>query len=570
MAHISEASPDLSGEADIKTDSVDSGAAQAESDLYAELMGLLGAEAANLGADDGQGSAGPGEDDEEPSAEIVVEAEPVEAIEAELDPADLSDSLKLFLREAGRAPLLTAAQEVELAKQFERGDKAAKDRMIESNLRLVVSIAKYYRGRGLPFLDLIQEGSLGLIRAVEKFDHRKGFKFSTYATRWIRQAVTRAVADKARTIRMPVHVGEKLNKIVRSQRKLRVELGREPNDFEIAQDLYMTVEDVQRIRTTAQSPKSLEEPVSNEDGSDEFGDFLPADQPDAHDYAEISWTERMVEANLLDILSERERKVLEMRFGLNGKQPLTLEQTGHEFGVTRERVRQIEGNAIKKLKAGWDHSAGSASAGPSHYDELEDDQEVQLNPHENEVEPEPFAALDYYQSHPKVRDSLMQTERFIFESLNGLNPDLGGPVSLARVAELLGGQISADEVWRRYNRIVEQFQEADERAARLANTNKKVQEHATTTLMEKHGVEVADIIRYIDVLTERERSVLARLHGLDGNQPMRKFEIARADKCRGSSVHESEDRGLARIRQAKDTDQPEQGAEIIVGRGNDG
>jgi RNA polymerase primary sigma factor len=260
------------------------------------------------------------------------------------------DSLRLYLREIGKVPLLTADQEVYLAKRIERGDMGAKTQMIEANLRLVVSIAKSYLGRGLSFLDLIQEGSLGLIRAVEKFDYRKGYKFSTYATWWIRQAVTRAIADKARTIRIPVHMVEKLNKVVHIERQLVQRLGREPRPDEIALELEMTTAEVRDILRMAQHPVSLEKPIGEEEES-ELGDFVEDEQAESpFDTAQVSLRREDIE-NALASLPERDRKVIELRFGLSGAQPCTLEEVGKAFGVTRERIRQIENNTLKKLES---------------------------------------------------------------------------------------------------------------------------------------------------------------------------------------------------------------------------
>ena len=258
------------------------------------------------------------------------------------------DSLRLYLRAIGKVPLLTADQEVSLAKRVERVDVAAKTQMIEANLRLVVSIAKSYLGRGLPFLDLIQEGSLGLIRAVEKFDYRKGFKFSTYATWWIRQAVGRAIADKARTIRMPVHMVERLNKLVHVERRLVQQLAREPQAEEIAAELEMTTAEVREIRRMAQLPVSLEKPIGEQEDA-KLGDFVEDELAESpFEVAAVSLRCMEIE-HALSALPERERQVIELRFGLHGGQPQTLEEVGRAFGVTRERIRQIENNTLKVL-----------------------------------------------------------------------------------------------------------------------------------------------------------------------------------------------------------------------------
>jgi len=268
----------------------------------------------------------------------------------DLKPDMTTDSLQLFLKDIGKVRLLTAAEEVILAKAIERGDLDAKQKMVESNLRLVVSIAKNYRNQGLPFLDLIQEGTLGLVRAAEKFDYRKGFKFSTYATWWIRQAIARALADKARTIRIPVHVVEKLNKIGRAERKLVTELGREPTPEEISEHTGIDPEEVDSIKRSAQAPVSLEKPVGDEEES-EFGQFI-ADERAESPYeraAEILTKEALREA--LENLSYRERRVLELRYGLGGEHPRTLDEVGRTFNVTRERIRQIENQSLKKLQS---------------------------------------------------------------------------------------------------------------------------------------------------------------------------------------------------------------------------
>jgi RNA polymerase primary sigma factor len=259
------------------------------------------------------------------------------------------DSLRLYLRSIGRVDLLSADQEVFLARRIERGDMEAKQQMIEANLRLVVSIAKGYLGRGLSFLDLIQEGSLGLIRAVEKFDYRRGYKFSTYATWWIRQAVTRAIADKARTIRIPVHMVEKLNKVVHVERQLVQEFGREPTPEEIAAELQWTTREVKDILRISQLPVSLEKPIGEEEDS-ELGDFVEDETAESPFELASENLRRENVRRALDALPAREREVIEMRYGLRGNKARTLEEVGRAFGVTRERIRQIENNTLKKLE----------------------------------------------------------------------------------------------------------------------------------------------------------------------------------------------------------------------------
>ncbi len=259
------------------------------------------------------------------------------------------DCLRLYLRSIGKVELLTKKQEIELSKRIERGDMSAKRHMVEANLRLVVSIAKSYLGRGLSFLDLIQEGSLGLIRAVEKFDYRRGFKFSTYATWWIRQAVTRALADKARTIRIPVHMFEKLNRVVQVERTLVQRLGREPEPREVAAELRWSVPEVRDVMRVAQMPVSLEKPIGDDEYS-ELGDLVADDTVESPFETASDNLQRENVRRALDTLPAREREVLELRYGLKGQRPLTLEEVGQAFGVTRERIRQIENNTLKKLK----------------------------------------------------------------------------------------------------------------------------------------------------------------------------------------------------------------------------
>jgi RNA polymerase primary sigma factor len=258
-----------------------------------------------------------------------------------------TDALQLFLREAGRHALLTAAQEVELAKKIERGDEPAKQRMIQSNLRLVVSIAKNYRNQGLPFLDLIQEGTLGLIRAVEKFDWRRGYKFSTYATWWIRQAVARALADKARTIRMPVHIVERMQKMNRAERHLWAQLGREPSLEEVAEEANLPLQQAKEVRAAARASTSLDAPVGEAEDA-VLGDFVPGDGPLPDEQVEDALRSQIL-AEALRSLPDRHRAVIILRYGLHDAEPRTLEEIGRRLGLTRERVRQIEVEALKRL-----------------------------------------------------------------------------------------------------------------------------------------------------------------------------------------------------------------------------
>ena len=261
----------------------------------------------------------------------------------------IDDPVRMYLKEIGKVPLLTAEEEVQLALAMEKGDKEAKRRLAEANLRLVVSIAKRYVGRGMLFLDLIQEGNLGLIKAVEKFDYRKGFKFSTYATWWIRQAITRAIADQARTIRIPVHMVETINKLIRVSRQLLQELGRDPTPEEIAKEMNMSVEKVREIMKISQEPVSLETPIGEEEDS-HLGDFIPDDDVPAPAEAAAFTLLKEQLLNVLDTLTPREEKVLRLRFGLDDGRARTLEEVGKEFNVTRERIRQIEAKALRKLR----------------------------------------------------------------------------------------------------------------------------------------------------------------------------------------------------------------------------
>lgn len=292
-------------------------------------------------------------DDDTVDDEILLDDEEeveVEKIDLSVpDGVSIEDPVRMYLKEIGKVPLLSAEEEIELAKRMELGDQEAKKRLAEANLRLVVSIAKRYVGRGMLFLDLIQEGNLGLIKAVEKFDYRKGYKFSTYATWWIRQAITRAIADQARTIRIPVHMVETINKLIRVSRQLLQELGREPTPEEIAEEMHMSVERVREILKISQEPVSLETPIGEEEDS-HLGDFIQDDNvPVPADAAAFTMLKEQLE-EVLGTLTEREQKVLRLRFGLDDGRARTLEEVGKEFNVTRERIRQIEAKALRKLR----------------------------------------------------------------------------------------------------------------------------------------------------------------------------------------------------------------------------
>jgi len=287
-------------------------------------------------------AAGEFEDKEDADEDMQMEIEMMDSV-------SLDDPVRMYLKEIGRVSLLTAADEVDLAKAIEGGSDDAKQRLTEANLRLVVSIAKKYIGRGMSFLDLIQEGNMGLIRAVEKFDYHKGYKFSTYATWWIRQAITRAIADQARTIRIPVHMVETINKLVRVQRRLLQELGREPTDHEVAEEMGVTPDKVREIVKVSQDPVSLETPIGEEEDS-HLGDFVEDKEAiSPSDAASLTMLHNEVE-DILDTLTPRERRVLQLRFGLIDGHQRTLEEVGKRFGVTRERIRQIEAKALRKLR----------------------------------------------------------------------------------------------------------------------------------------------------------------------------------------------------------------------------
>ena len=290
------------------------------------------------------------DDDEELLLDDLEEDVDVDKIDISVpDGVSIEDPVRMYLKEIGKVPLLSAEEEIELAKRMEEGDEQAKQKLAEANLRLVVSIAKRYVGRGMLFLDLIQEGNLGLIKAVEKFDYRKGYKFSTYATWWIRQAITRAIADQARTIRIPVHMVETINKVIRVSRQLLQELGHDPSAEEIAAEMNMPVDKVRDILKIAQEPVSLETPIGEEEDS-QLGDFIPDEEAPVPAEAASQTLLKEQLADVLKTLTPREEKVLRLRFGLEDGRPRTLEEVGKEFNVTRERIRQIEAKALRKLR----------------------------------------------------------------------------------------------------------------------------------------------------------------------------------------------------------------------------
>jgi RNA polymerase primary sigma factor len=307
-------------------------------DEYYEYLGEQGVEIIGDG------------EEEDPNAQQLAKDEEFDLNDLSVPPGvKINDPVRMYLKEIGRVDLLSAEDEIELAKRIEKGDEEAKRRLAEANLRLVVSIAKRYVGRGMLFLDLIQEGNMGLIKAVEKFDYEKGYKFSTYATWWIRQAITRAIADQARTIRIPVHMVETINKLIRVQRQLLQDLGREPSPEEIAEDMDLTPDKVREILKIAQEPVSLETPIGEEDDS-HLGDFIEdQDATSPSEHAAYELLKEQLE-DVLDTLTDREENVLRLRFGLDDGRTRTLEEVGKVFGVTRERIRQIEAKALRKLR----------------------------------------------------------------------------------------------------------------------------------------------------------------------------------------------------------------------------
>ncbi|MDF0727202.1 RNA polymerase sigma factor RpoD [Cytobacillus sp. S13-E01] len=315
---------------------------EVESDQLDEYYEFLGEQGVEL--------LGEGDEDGDPKSQDLAKEEEFDLNDLSVPPGvKINDPVRMYLKEIGRVDLLSGEEEIELAKRIEQGNEEAKRRLAEANLRLVVSIAKRYVGRGMLFLDLIQEGNMGLIKAVEKFDYRKGYKFSTYATWWIRQAITRAIADQARTIRIPVHMVETINKLIRVQRQLLQDLGREPSPEEIAEDMDLTPEKVREILKIAQEPVSLETPIGEEDDS-HLGDFIEdQDATSPSEHAAYELLKEQLE-DVLDTLTDREENVLRLRFGLDDGRTRTLEEVGKVFGVTRERIRQIEAKALRKLR----------------------------------------------------------------------------------------------------------------------------------------------------------------------------------------------------------------------------
>lgn len=313
-----------------------------ESDQMDEYYEYLGEQGVEI--------IGEAESEDDPNTQQLAKEEEFDLNDLTVPPGvKINDPVRMYLKEIGRVDLLSAEEEINLANRIEEGDEEAKRRLAEANLRLVVSIAKRYVGRGMLFLDLIQEGNMGLIKAVEKFDYRKGFKFSTYATWWIRQAITRAIADQARTIRIPVHMVETINKLIRVQRQLLQDLGREPSPEEIAEDMDLTPDKVREILKIAQEPVSLETPIGEEDDS-HLGDFIEdQDATSPSDHAAYELLKEQLE-DVLDTLTDREENVLRLRFGLDDGRTRTLEEVGKVFGVTRERIRQIEAKALRKLR----------------------------------------------------------------------------------------------------------------------------------------------------------------------------------------------------------------------------
>ncbi|MCC3356692.1 RNA polymerase sigma factor RpoD [Bacillus sp. REN16] len=322
---------------------------EVESDHLDEYYEFLGEQGIEL-IGDGEDHDADAEDEDDPNVQDLSKEEEFDLNDLSVPPGvKINDPVRMYLKEIGRVDLLSADDEIQLAERIEQGDEEAKRRLAEANLRLVVSIAKRYVGRGMLFLDLIQEGNMGLIKAVEKFDYRKGFKFSTYATWWIRQAITRAIADQARTIRIPVHMVETINKLIRVQRQLLQDLGREPTPEEIGEDMDLTPEKVREILKIAQEPVSLETPIGEEDDS-HLGDFIEdQDATSPSEHAAYELLKEQLE-DVLDTLTDREENVLRLRFGLDDGRTRTLEEVGKVFGVTRERIRQIEAKALRKLR----------------------------------------------------------------------------------------------------------------------------------------------------------------------------------------------------------------------------
>ena len=518
-------------------------------DYSPEALEALAMAAAGLDLDDEDGFEAGG--DQEIESDEEADDDELEA--DELPDEDSTDALQLLLRGIGKVDLLTPDQEVVLAKRIERGDHRAKQEMIEANLRLVVSIDKRYRNQGLPFLDLIQDGTIGLHRAAEKFDWRRGFKFSTYATWWIRQSVARALADKARTVRMPVHIVERLNKIVRSERRLRAELSREPTAFEIARDLELTTEEVEQTRRAAQSPVSLEKPVGDEEES-EFGHFIADEGLDVETATENTIRDEAV-ARALRSLSARDRRVLELRYGLNNNHPRTLAEVGNELNITREAVRQIESRSLKVLRDAYETADDLYRPDPLDVGgallNLEEGEAVGLGlPRKSQEDvteaDRDLEALRHYLASSMIRDNMMRTDQIIFETLAGLR-------QWEDLAAYFGENIPTDDqLGRRYQNILERIVEAGAKEAQETDRG-AVYGERPPAIIEKFGLCIDDIRTYLDAVEKPQNRRVIEMYYFDGLTD--KDIASQLGFLSATAVNHIKNRALASIRDAKYTDE---------------